>query len=286
MDKFTFSKEMHNELDRRYSYFLSYQDLVWEIFDQFHNVCSNAGIEYYLAFGSLLGYVRDNDVIPWDSDIDVLLPIDQIDSLLNCFDNSLDSDYYYVSNVNNPSYPNYMIRLCKKGYNSDIVHVDIMYLIGAAQTENENLKLQKEIQNIIHIREKKLTSFFWKDRNNGKRRLNFHALKDRVSLIPQSLKSINKRCLRICNRYPFRGSTNYITFGHGAEFFPADIFEPRIVMRWRNGEVFLPKDYERFLTIRYGDYNFYYSIEKRFDEFMNSYKNFIQYGTREEVYNK
>lgn len=284
MHKEEFVKEMHEEIDRRYSAFIQYQDIVWDIFQEFHRVCEKAEIEYYLAFGSLLGFVRDGDMIPWDSDIDVLLPFDQLDNLIKNLKSLLGSDYYYVTSSENPQYPNYMTRICRKGYNSDIVHLDILYLIGAAETESENQKMQKEIQQIIHIREKKLMKAVWKE--NGKLHFNLRGMLKKAKLIRKSLKALNNRCFEICNRYPYRNAKNYITFGHGAEYFPAEIFEPRKEMDWRDGKVFLPKDYERFLTIRYDDFQSYLPISRRFDECMQSYREYTACGTRNEVYNK
>ena len=42
-----------------------------ELLVQFHDVASAAGIRYWLDFGTLLGVVRDGDLIAWDDDVDV-----------------------------------------------------------------------------------------------------------------------------------------------------------------------------------------------------------------------
>jgi phosphorylcholine metabolism protein LicD len=45
-----------------------------------------AGIVYMLDAGTLLGVVRDGDLIPWDSDIDISVPAEGLPSLLEVLD--------------------------------------------------------------------------------------------------------------------------------------------------------------------------------------------------------
>ena len=53
-----------------------------EILHELDRVCNTAGIQYYLAYGSLLGAVRHKGFIPWDDDIDVVMTYPEMQKLL------------------------------------------------------------------------------------------------------------------------------------------------------------------------------------------------------------
>ena len=57
-----------------YNRFIVYQKEALNTLKEFHRVCEKNHIPYQLAFGSLLGAVRDGGQIPWDYDIDVMVP--------------------------------------------------------------------------------------------------------------------------------------------------------------------------------------------------------------------
>lgn len=51
----------------------------------FDRLCRAHGLVYYLAFGTLLGAVRHGGYIPWDDDIDVMMPRADYDRLTEVF---------------------------------------------------------------------------------------------------------------------------------------------------------------------------------------------------------
>ncbi|MXP76808.1 hypothetical protein GN277_15865 [Lachnospiraceae bacterium WCA-9-b2] len=57
------------------------QKLQLEILIKLDEVCHRHQLRYYLAYGSCLGSVRHQGFIPWDHDIDVLMPIEDAKKL-------------------------------------------------------------------------------------------------------------------------------------------------------------------------------------------------------------
>lgn len=57
------------------------QEKYRELLKHLHSICEENHIPYYLFFGSLLGAVRHKGFIPWDDDLDVLIPRTECDRL-------------------------------------------------------------------------------------------------------------------------------------------------------------------------------------------------------------
>lgn len=52
------------------------------ILDAFHQFCEENGLEYALAGGTMIGAVRHRGFIPWDDDIDIVMPREHYNALL------------------------------------------------------------------------------------------------------------------------------------------------------------------------------------------------------------
>lgn len=50
------------------------QNESYKVLEMIDDICKKERIQYFLTYGTLLGAVRHNDIIPWDDDIDILMP--------------------------------------------------------------------------------------------------------------------------------------------------------------------------------------------------------------------
>lgn len=77
-----------------------------EILQEFHQFCITHGIKYYLYGGTLLGAVRHHGFIPWDDDIDLVLPRPDYEQLLNLLRTTkIAPNLEVIHHKTNPYYP-------------------------------------------------------------------------------------------------------------------------------------------------------------------------------------
>ena len=260
--------------------FGQYQNVVLDLFKCFHSLCIKNDITYFCAYGTLLGFIREGEGLPWDYDCDVMIFAKDVKKLLSCLDEQLPNDYYYVYNNNTDKYCAECIRLCKKGYTYMAFHVDIFLLVG---TPNKKSKRKRFKRKILKYEKAKISLF-----------CPFHSEKESLSKTQKVLrffykvkhlffteKRIYKAERAFANKYPIEFSDYLCVIQPFLDEYKKEWFEKSILMNNGILDYCVPVGFNEILKTVYGDFERRPSISSSFDEL---YKSFNIINKRQSYY--
>ena len=92
-------------------YMTEVQRIILDIFKSVDLICRNNHINYYAIGGTCLGALRHQGFIPWDDDLDIGVPIEQFDYLIELLQKEL-PEYYSVRFIDhNDQYGNMFVKV-------------------------------------------------------------------------------------------------------------------------------------------------------------------------------
>lgn len=273
MNEKDFEIEVSNYIKGAFLEFSEFKKYIFKFFSVFHQICMKHGIKYYYAYGSLLGAVRDGGMIPWDADIDVLVRVDDMKKLIGFLQKELPSEYYVVSNFIDKNYYLCETRICSTKYDSDIVHLDIFYLIGSPNNDLKRNHFSKRVRRFFYNRALRFQPI--KKGSTSRDRLVYYTKKMlRVFLGLKPNWFFNKQCENLLFKYSINDSNNWIVWASKGFAFPNEIFEPAVLSNVCGMDCIFPHDSSTFLKLSYGNYSEYLPISDRFMEFYQGYISF------------
>lgn len=80
------------------------QQVMLRILKVFDAICSKYNLTYWLDAGTLLGAARHEGFIPWDDDVDTVMPIDDYNKFLSIAEKELPFDMFFQTHETDPSH--------------------------------------------------------------------------------------------------------------------------------------------------------------------------------------
>ncbi len=237
------------------------------VMDYIHNICNEKGINYSLAYGSLLGAVRHKGFIPWDDDLDIALKRDQYDKLYQAILEDNNSIYKVVSWENDSRYPYpfYRVYDSRTVYENNYIQNDIELGICVDVFPFDDYKdVNKEITKLdMYRRLSVYTLYGIRNKETGIKNIVRYLML--VVFRLTRVKTWNKK-LNDCSRVPV--NSEYIDYLMESKKYSTKIdakaLDEVIECKFEDRVYNIPKDYDHILTIIYGsDYMEIPPLEKR-----------------------
>ena len=237
------------------------------VMDYIHNICREKGINYSLAYGSLLGAVRHRGFIPWDDDLDIALKRDQYDRLYQAILEDNNSIYKAVSWENDSRYPYpfYRVYDSRTVYENNYIQNDIELGICVDVFPFDDYKdVNKEITKLdMYRRLSVYTLYGIRNKEAGIKNIVRYLML--VVFRLTRVKTWNKK-LNDCSRVPV--NSEYIDYLMESKKYSTKIdakaLDEVIECKFEDRVYNIPKDYDHILTTIYGsDYMEIPPLEKR-----------------------
>lgn len=230
--------------------------LQFSILEAFSDYCKSNGLTFYLAYGTLIGAIRHKGYIPWDDDIDVIMPRpDYLKFIKNftherykvfCPENNTDCPFVYGKLYDSLTHLD-ELTACK--YNIGL-NIDIFVLDGIPSDPQEARKHIRDCSFWINIMEVKKMGF-----TKGRsllRNVELALLKTLCSVVPYN---VARDKVRLLNQKFALAESDYCSdlSYTGALHMKKEVFD------MAEGEferkIFpIPAGYDTWLTLQYGDY--------------------------------
>lgn len=242
-----------------------------DILKVFHSFCVENNIRYFISHGTLLGAIRYKGFIPWDDDLDVLVPREDYDRLLTLFQDN--ERYQLVAFEKNKDYAFPYAKLCdmttrkvESGYNNGMelgLDIDVFPLDHwDDDLEKAKLEVKHQKRNMFRLG---LTKLHKPDSINPAKRfvkgivMTLCKLRGSVYYLEKIIQGANKPEQK-GSRY--MGGKAWNVYGE-RDILPAEVFAEAIELEFEGEKFFAPIGYDAFLTSLYGDYLPEPPVEKR-----------------------
>ena len=238
------------------------QERMYIILCDIDDFCIQNHLRYYLSGGTCLGAVRHHGFIPWDDDLDLMMPRDDYMKFLRLFAEEFKETYYVGSLYTDPGWDRQFAQICFLKVKNELSHLegkplgphlDIFPIDGLPEGKTGQKYYYKKLWllNVLRI------------------------ASGRTQFPPREKHGIIKRAAAFCTRPigPGRFARSMDRYASGFDFNTSKYVaaslpihygsRETILKKYMDGEIRIPFEdrelpvpagYEQYLTNLYGDY--------------------------------
>lgn len=244
------------------------QAIALEILHTVADICENQGLRYALIYGTLIGAVRHHGFIPWDDDVDIMMPRPDYDRLLAYLEKNIEK-YPHLKVFNRDTcaaYPYMITRISDDRYEIKMenekpygmgVFIDIYPYDGLGTTKEEAVR--------YGLKGDRLSSLCYQASRDH------FAMETTTSTLRKLVKFPVYLLSKLCGKDFFQnkleklarvkdydhseyvGCVIWLSWGE-KDIFPRKWFDETVLMPFDKYQFRVPKYYDEVLRHEYGDY--------------------------------
>ena len=235
-----------------------------ELLKELKGICDKNNLKYALGGGTLLGAIRHKGYIPWDDDVDLMMPRKDYEILLKIFEENCKENHKILTYINTKDYYYSFAKIVdtntslKEGGLRPIetlgVYIDVFPIDFLPNDEKSIKKIFKEynflykaisaykFSDISQVPKNKVKLFF--------KRITLYFVKT-FNLIPKVLKKLD----HIAIEYEDTSKVACVSGRYAEkEIMPREFIEKYILADFEGEKYKIPEDYDEYLTKHYDNY--------------------------------
>lgn len=248
----------------------AYKRIPFEILKYVDDFCEKNQIRYSLAYGTLLGAIRHKGFIPWDDDIDIIMPRKDYERFKKLYHSER---YPFSDMMVNPKHPTGMGKIYdtntiffyrKKIKRSYGLFVDVFVVDKFPADESERVLWLKQIRELININNTKNTGFFDLIKVDPNKKNLIKKLMTKMR--PCSINSLHRQIFSLSQKYD-AADTGLVgitmSVDNPWDTYPDNTFEEFIKVDFEGHQFSAIKNYDLWLKTCYGNYMQLPPVEKQ-----------------------
>ena len=232
-----------------------------DLLEKFDELCNKLNLKYSISSGTLLGAVRHKGFIPWDDDVDVVMPREDYEILIKEANKNL-PEGYFLQHFTTDKYAVNMFAKIRNSNTTWITDADTLkkehnmgfgmdvFPVDKIADRDQQKKLRKKNKKYIALRR----SYNWNTQHSSL----FKKIVSKFILFPIArvvgLYMVNKNEDKLHRKFS-KGDYTYADsfMGNCNKFMPYSIFEEYTTIEFEGKQFRCVKEYEQYLIAMYGD---------------------------------
>lgn len=256
-------------------------DAILPIYQEFKHICERHGLRHWAAFGTALGAARHKGFIPWDDDFDVMMPREDYERFMAIADKELPQHLRTINWHNTKGYQwmfgkvqdvrREQLEAMEKKLGRSLpqgIYIDVFPCDG--YPESKVARMWRKLTGMMLCAKREFRT--------GPKHKRWHARRLAMSVIG-AMSPFYGKCRTIrdfaeanearLKSVPFGATSSIITDGVRFSLaltgtvYPAELFKETAMLEFDGLKMPVLKDYDRYLTVEFGDWRKLPSMEQR-----------------------